>query len=137
MASMSTRSGTRAPDRTWSIAEIADEFGVTHRTCPTTRTSGWSPRAPRHRAASTTRGDRTRLALVLRGKRLGFPLEEIRTIVDMYDQQPGDAGQLRYLLDQIDDRRADLEQRRRDVDAALAELTEFERRCRSDLDRLA
>ena len=63
-------------------------------------------------------------------------LEEIREIVDMYDAPPGEAGQLRYLLAQIGDRRAELEQRRRDVDAALAELDELERRCRDDLDRL-
>ena len=49
----------------------------------------------------------------------------------MYDEQPGEAGQLRYLLDQIEDRRADLEQRRQDVLAALAELDELERRCRA------
>ena len=83
------------------------------------------------------RRDRTRLGLILRGKRLGFPLEEIRTIIDLYDAPRGRRGQLEYVLGQIDERRADLEQRRRDIDAALAELGEFERRCRSDLDRLA
>jgi len=55
----------------------------------------------------------------------------------MYDQQPGEAGQLRYLLDQIGDRRAELEERRRDVEAALAELSDLEQRCRDDLGRLA
>ena len=74
---------------------------------------------------------------MLRGKRLGFPLEEIRTIVDMYDEQPGEAGQLRYLLGQIDERRAELEQRRRDVEAALAELEDLEQRCQDDLRKLA
>ena len=74
---------------------------------------------------------------MLRGKRLGFPLDEIRTIVDMYDQQPGESGQLSYLLDQIDERRGDLWLRRRDIDAALAELDDLERRCRTDLARLA
>ena len=82
------------------------------------------------------RRDRTRLSLILRGKRLGFPLEEIRTIIDLYDVPRGRRSQLEYVLGQIDERRADLEQRRRDLDAALSELTEFERRCRSDLDRL-
>ncbi len=73
---------------------------------------------------------------MLRGKRLGFPLDEIRTIVDMYDEQPGEAGQLRYLLGQIDDRRAELEQRKRDVEAALAELDDLQRRCHDDLKAL-
>ena len=82
------------------------------------------------------RRDRTRLGLILRGKRLGFPLEEIRTIIDLYDVPRGRRSQLEYVLAQIDERRTDLEQRRRDLDAALSELTEFERRCRADLDRL-
>ncbi len=55
----------------------------------------------------------------------------------MYDEQPGEAGQLRYLLAQIEDRRSDLEQRRQDVLAALEELAELERRCRDDLEQLS
>jgi DNA-binding transcriptional MerR regulator len=82
------------------------------------------------------RRDRTRLGLILRGRRLGFPLEEIRTIIDLYDRPRGKASQLEYVLDQIDERRTDLEQRRRDLEDALTELDEFERRCREDLDRL-
>ena len=68
------------------------------------------------------RRDRTRLALILRGKRLGFPLEEIRTIIDLYDRPRGKASQLEYVLGQIDERRTDLEQRRRDLEDAITEL---------------
>ena len=82
------------------------------------------------------RRDRTRLALVLRGKRLGFPLEEIRTIIDLFDAPRGRRTQLEYVLGQIDERRADLEQRRRDIEAALTELDSFEARCRTDLSAL-
>ena len=66
--------------------------------------------------------DRIRLQLILRGKRLGFSLPEIRTIVNMYDEQPGEAGQLQYLLDQIDVRRAELDQLRRDIEETILEL---------------
>ena len=79
------------------------------------------------------RRDRTRLGLILRGRRLGFPLEEIRTIIDLYDAPRGKRDQLEYVLAQIDERRTDLEQRRRDLDAALSELNAFEDRCRVDL----
>jgi DNA-binding transcriptional MerR regulator len=123
--------------RTWSIAEVADEFGVTHRTVRHYEELGLISPERRGTARVYHRRDRTRLGLILRGKRLGFPLEEIRTIIDLYDVPRGRRGQLEYVLDQIDARRADLEQRRRDIDAALSELTEFEGRCRSDLDRLA
>jgi DNA-binding transcriptional MerR regulator len=123
--------------RTWTIAQVAEELGITHRTIRYYEDLGLI--SPERRG--TTRvfhpRDRIRLQLVLRGKRLGFPLEEIRTIVDMYDEQPGEAGQLRYLLGQIDERRSELEERRRDVEAALAELADLERRCQDDLQALA
>jgi DNA-binding transcriptional MerR regulator len=120
-----------------TIAEIAQEYGVTHRTVRFYEDRGLI--APERRGTRRIYHprDRVRLGLILRGKRLGFSLEEITRIVDMYDEQPGEAGQLRYLLDQIEERRADLEQRRQDVLAALAELAELERRCREDLDRLS
>ncbi len=123
-------------DRTWSIAQVADEFGVTHRTVRHYEELGLISPERRGTTRVYHRRDRTRLGLILRGKRLGFPLEEIRTIIDLYDVPRGRRSQLEYVLGQIDERRADLEQRRRDIDAALFELTEFERRCRSDLDRL-
>ncbi len=122
-------------DRTWSIAQVADEFGVTHRTVRHYEELGLISPERRGTTRVYHRRDRTRLALILRGKRLGFPLEEIRTIIDLYDAPRGRRSQLEYVLNQIDERRTDLEQRRRDLDAALSELDEFERRCRADLTR--
>jgi DNA-binding transcriptional MerR regulator len=127
---------TRLSERTWTIAQVAEEFGITHRTVRYYEDVGLISPERRGTARVFHPRDRIRLQRVLRGKRLGFPLEEIRTIVDMYDQQPGEAGQLRYLLGQIDDRRAELEERRRDVEAALAELDDLERRCQDDLGAL-
>lgn len=123
--------------RTFTIAEIAEELGVTHRTIRYYEDKGLVTPERRGTLRVFHPRDRTRLRLVLRGKRLGFPLDEIRTIVDMYDEQPGESGQLTYLLDQIEERRGDLWQRRHDVDAALAELDDLESRCRADLARLA
>jgi DNA-binding transcriptional MerR regulator len=125
-----------ASDSELTIAQIAREYGVTHRTVRFYEDRGLI--APERRGTRRIYHprDRVRLGLILRGKRLGFSLEEITRIIDMYDDQPGESGQLRYLLAQIEDRRTDLEQRRRDVLAALDELDELERRCRDDLDRL-
>ncbi|HZI97698.1 MAG TPA: MerR family DNA-binding transcriptional regulator [Actinomycetales bacterium] len=117
----------------WSIAEVAEDFGVTHRTVRYYEDQGLVSPERRGTQRLFHPRDRVRLSLVLRGKRLGFALEEIRRIVDMYDEQPGEAGQLRYLIDQIDQRRADLEQRRADIDQTLAELDDVETRCRRDL----
>jgi len=121
---------------TWTIAQVADEFGVTHRTVRHYEDLGLLFPERRGQQRVYHRRDRTRLNLILRGKRLGFPLEEIRTIIDLYDAPRGRASQLEYVLGQIDDRRADLEQRHRDLDDALKELDAFEESCRADLDRL-
>ena len=119
-----------------TIAEVAREFGVTHRTVRFYEDRGLISPERRGTQRLFHPRDRVRLELILRGKRLGFDLSEIRRIVDMYDQAPGEAGQLRYLLDQIAGRRAGLEQRRRDIEVTLAELDAVERRCREALSDL-
>ncbi len=122
--------------RTWTITELADEHGVTLRTLRHYEDVGLL--APERRGSTRVfhHRDRVRLRLILRGRRLGFTLPQIATIVNMYDDQPGEAGQLAYLLAQIEVRRAELEQRRRDIDDSLSELEAVEWRCRDDLTRL-
>ncbi|MFG1906312.1 MerR family DNA-binding transcriptional regulator [Kribbella sp. NPDC048928] len=122
--------------QTWSIAELAAEYAVTLRTIRFYEDRGLL--TPERRG--TTRvyhpRDRIRLSLILRGKRLGFSLDEIAKIVDMYDAEPGEEGQLVYLLDQITARRTELEQRRRDIEETLQDLAEVEARCQTDLNAL-
>jgi DNA-binding transcriptional MerR regulator len=120
----------------WTIAELAEEFGVTHRTIRFYEDRGLLSPDRRGQQRVFRARDRVRLGLILRGRRLGFSLDEIATIVDMYDAEPGEQGQLRYLLDQIAVRRTELEQRRRDIEQTLAELDEVEARCRDELARL-
>lgn len=135
---MTSAQATESPEpHTWTIAEVAEEFGVTHRTVRHYEDLGLISPERRGTQRVYHRRDHIRLALIMRGRRIGFPLEEIRTIIDMYDEQPGEAGQLRYLLAQITDRRTDLESRRRDIEDSLTELETLERRCREDLQDLA
>jgi DNA-binding transcriptional MerR regulator len=117
----------------WTISDLASEFEVTLRTLRHYEDVGLLTPERRGTTRVFHARDRTRLRLILRGRRLGFSLPEIRTIVNMYDEQPGEAGQLNYLLDQIEVRRAELDQLRRDIDETAAELDEVERRCREDL----
>ena len=114
----------------WTIAQMAEAFDVTHRTIRFYEDQGLltPERNGTHRRYHPR--DRVRLGLILRGKRLGFALDEIRRIIDMYDQDVGERGQIDYLLAQIAARRAELEQRRRDIEQTLAELDDVERRCR-------
>jgi DNA-binding transcriptional MerR regulator len=121
---------------TWTIGELAAEFDTTLRTIRFYEDQGLlSPeRAGQSRVFHSR--DRVRLQLILRGKRLGFSLSDIAAILDMYDEQPGELGQLRYLLADIQQRRATLVRKRQDLDDAMAELDELDRRCREDLERL-
>ena len=123
----------RMDDATWSITALATEFDVTLRTIRHYEDLGLLSPERRGTARVFHPRDRVRLALILRGRRLGFSLDEIATIVNMYDAEPGEAGQLRYLIEQIGVRRADLEQRRSDIEQTLKDLDEVERRCRDDL----
>lgn len=122
--------------RTWTISELAKEYAVTLRTLRHYEEFGLLSPERRGTTRVFHHRDRIRLELILRGKRLGFSLPEIATIVNMYDEQPGEAGQLEYLVEQIEVRRAELAQRRRDIEDTLVELDQVERRCREDLARL-
>ncbi len=77
-----------------------------------------------------------RLRLIVRGKRLGFSLADIREILDMYESDPGEAGQLRHLMAGIAERRAALVGQRADIDQTLADMDAIEARCAERLDAL-
>ena len=122
--------------KTFSIAELAQEFGVTHRTIRFYETEGMvSPLREGQRRIYRQR-DRVRLKLILRGKRLGLSLQEIREIIDLYDADKGEVDQLRLLLDKIEARRVDLENKRRDIDATLSDLEEVAAKCRTRLEEI-
>lgn len=113
----------------FSISDLAREFGVTTRTIRFYEEKGLvAPRRLGHkRVYSAT--DRTRLRLILRGKRLGFSLEESREIIDMYDAASGNDRQLQTLINRIRTSRASLNQQMSDIKAVLADLAEVEHRC--------
>ena len=113
----------------YSISDLAAEFDVTTRTIRFYEDQGLiAPLRQGTRRLFRPR-DRTRLKLILRGKRLGFSLPEILEIVDMYDAAPGESGQLRLLMSKISDRRAYLRQQLRDIEATWSDLDAVEARC--------
>ena len=118
---------------TYGIAELAREFGVTARTIRHYEDEGLiAPLRDGQRRVYRPR-DRTRLRLILRGRRLGFALAEVREIVDLYDAAPGEAGQLELLLAKIAGRRSELEAKRADIEATLTDLEAVERNCHKRL----
>jgi DNA-binding transcriptional MerR regulator len=118
---------------TYGIAELAREFGVTARTIRHYEDEGLiAPLRDGQRRVYRPR-DRTRLRLILRGRRLGFALAEVREIVDLYDAAPGETGQLELLLAKIAGRRSELEAKRADIEAALDDLEIVSKNCHKRL----
>ncbi|QIK68358.1 MerR family DNA-binding transcriptional regulator [Nocardioides sp. HDW12B] len=120
-------------DRTWSITELAQEYDVTLRTLRHYEQLGLLSPERVGTARVYRQRDRIRLELILRGKRLGFSLDQIGVIVNMYDEPPGEAGQLEFLIAQCDVRRSELHRLRDDIEATLVEIDRVEQRCRADL----
>ncbi len=118
----------------YTISQLTQEFGITTRTLRFYEAEGLVKPVRRGRQRLFRPGDRTRLKLILRGKRLGFSLAEIRDIITMYDKAPGEAGQIGLLMRRIEGRRAELLEKRRDIDLTLADLDAVAAGC---LQRLA
>ena len=116
-------------DTTFTITELAREFGLTTRAIRFYEDQGllYPQRVGRSRIYANR--DRVRLKLTLRGKRLGLSLSEIRELIDMYDAAKGDRGQLERFLEVLQNRRSALEQQREDIEAVLGEIASFEQQC--------
>ncbi|MFT5445906.1 MAG: DNA-binding transcriptional MerR regulator [Gammaproteobacteria bacterium] len=119
----------------FTIGELSRQFDVTTRTIRFYEDEGLlAPRRSGQNRIYTLR-DRVRLKLILRGKRLGFSIREIKDMVDMYDAPQGEVGQLKYFIERMRQRREDLHKQRHDIDQVLAELDQLQARCESLLDQ--
>ncbi|MFD2205219.1 MerR family transcriptional regulator [Kiloniella antarctica] len=110
----------------YSITELTNEFGITTRTLRFYESEKLLNPEREGRKRLYSSRDRARLILILRGKRLGFSLAEIREIIEMYDLAPGEDGQIRRLLECIAKHRAQLKAKRQDIDDILLEMSEVE-----------
>jgi DNA-binding transcriptional MerR regulator len=119
----------------YSVNQLALELGVTARAIRFYETKGLiAPQRAGH-ARVFNRRDRARLLLVLRGKRLGFSLDEIREYLDLYDADRSQVSQVRRLLEHTQRRLAELEAQRRDVVQAMGELRDIELQAKAALAR--
>ena len=119
--------------RTFSISDLARQFEVTTRTIRFYEDKGLLNPARQGTRRIYSQRDLVRLRLVLRGKRLGFSLDEIADIMDMYDTDTGEAGQLTYMLGRLSEQRHILLRQRRDLEQTLNELDQSEAQCRRQL----
>jgi DNA-binding transcriptional MerR regulator len=126
---------TRTEAATWTVGELAEELGVTTRTLRFYEAEGLVTPARSGTARVYDHRDRARLRLILRGKRFGMSLSEIREIVDMYDgAATSERKQLETLLERLDQIAADLRARQQDLARTLSEVGDVAALCR---DRLA
>src|SRR5690606_41108021 len=107
---------------TWTISQLAQEFGITPRTLRFYEDHGIVSPGRDGRNRVYTARVRTRLKLALRGKRLGLQLSEILSLIDMYDGPGDSAAQLRHFMTVLAQHRSVLEQQRRDLEETLKEI---------------
>ena len=113
---------TETTDKTYTIGELAEEFGITSRALRLYEEERLlDPQREGTRRIYNER-NRVRLRLILRGKRLGWSLSEIRESFDLYDSNLGEEAQLLLMLEKLTQRRDLLKEQQKDIDNALREL---------------
>ena len=133
VSSSAKSAAPRDPSRIYSIAELAREFAITARTIRFYEDEGMiKPR--RHGLTRLySAGDRARLGWILRGKRLGFSLGEIKQLLDLYQVDRTGVQQMRELLRRSRLHIADLERKRGDLDQHIAEFKDVESQVAAEL----
>ncbi len=125
-AGLGERHGAEAP--TFTITQLAEEFGVTTRAIRFYEDKDLlHPRRQGQTRIYRPR-DRARLQLIVRGKKVGFTLAEIREILDLYDLHDGAEAQYRHALVKFEERIESLNQQKDEIDAQIAQLKDGLRR---------
>ncbi len=126
MTEPETEPYTQPEAQRYTIAELAREFALTPRAIRFYEEAGLLAPQREGRQRVYSQGDRTRLKLTQRGKRLGLSLAEIKELVMMYESPRDTVPQLRRYLEVLAEHRADIEGRMADLKATLAELRAYE-----------
>ena len=121
---------------TFSIRELAREFEITSRTLRFYEEKGLLQPRREGQNRIYSRADRTRLRLILRGKRLGLSLEESADLIGMYDPSSDNQQQLLAVIDKIRESRHRLEQQKQDLEQMLNDLAAWEARTESEVQAL-
>ncbi|MBZ2167473.1 MULTISPECIES: MerR family transcriptional regulator [Marinobacter] len=122
---------------TYTISDLAKEFDVTTRTIRFYEAEDLLKPARRGQTRIFSKGDRVRLKLILRGKRMGFSLAETRELFDLYDNSlKGSEKQLLLMLETLARKREQIEQQKKDIEMMEQEMDSAEARCRDALAEL-
>ena len=120
----------------FSIGDLAREFDVTPRTLRFYEEKGLLNPAREGQSRVYGASDRTRLRLILRGKRLGLTLDESASLIMMYDPASNNEHQLEALIEKIRESRVRLEEQLKDLQRMLSDVSEWEQRSMQELDAL-
>ncbi|MGH1428635.1 MAG: MerR family transcriptional regulator [Arenicella sp.] len=122
-------------EKQYSISDLAKEFDVSTRTLRFYEEKGIL-KPERHKSTRVySASDRVTLKLLLRGKRLGFSIQECVDLISMYDPESGSAAQLQSLLEKIQEKQKLLEQQQADLKLMLIDLKAAETKCIESLNK--
>jgi DNA-binding transcriptional MerR regulator len=116
-------------DQQLLIGDLAASCGVTMRAIRFYEAKGLLRPQRVGKARVYSRKDRARLMIILRGKNLGFTLEDIADYLRLYDADPAQIAQTKLLLEKVEAACADLQRKRMDLDRTLRELEEIRATC--------
>ena len=119
----------RTPMPTYTIRDLAEEFDITTRTLRFYEEKGMLSPLRQGQLRIYNARDRTRLKLILRGKRLGLDLQESSEIIAMYNPGTNNQKQLKALLAKIGEKKIQLVRQQEDLDAMFEDLKLWEKNC--------
>ncbi|EJG1649116.1 MerR family DNA-binding transcriptional regulator [Vibrio parahaemolyticus] len=117
---------------TFKISELAKEFDITTRSIRFYEDLGLLTPERKGNTRIYNGRDRIRLKLILRGKRLGFSLADIKELFELYDTDQS-TEQLNYMIRLIEEKKAALQQQANDIEAVMMELNAAQLRCQNTL----
>ncbi|EOV9226281.1 MerR family DNA-binding transcriptional regulator [Vibrio parahaemolyticus] len=117
---------------TFKISELAKEFDITTRSIRFYEDLGLLTPERKGNTRIYNGRDRIRLKLILRGKRLGFSLADIKELFELYDTDQS-TEQLNYMIRLIEEKKAALQQQANDIQAVMMELNAAQLRCQNTL----
>ncbi|AEP29816.1 MerR family transcriptional regulator [Brumicola nitratireducens] len=120
-------------EQQYSIGELSKLFDITARSIRFYEEQGLLVPERQGQSRIYHLKDKVRLKLILRGKRLGFSLAEIKTLFDLYDTNLNSAVQLETMLALTEQKRAVLNQQLSDIQMLMNELDDVEARCKDEL----